>query len=194
MSLKHPELPKAAVAVLNSKLPGLLARTAPKDMEDGGKIEVQPCLPIPIYSVAPDRILKEGLVNAAVRVGWRFILMQDKRPTVVADIMKLPDSGRLVVTNVSYDGAIAISQAWDTAEQFSSHQSVEYSPRILELPSLAVQTLWLHGHNVDREDAFIVFETFDGEEQPLDPVSYRKFTDEMIALSHQAAEFADVGA
>jgi Transglycosylase SLT domain len=140
----------SAVATKHSVAPGLGRSGSPL----GGAL---PSFsePVQVYllqleDVRPGFDLK-SLESAAKPIGWRYVIVNGGRATITADVKSSASQnasfGRINAGPVPTQLAAAAEKA---TELFGSSDPEIYGVRLLEIPSLSKQTLWLHGPTHDH--------------------------------------------
>lgn len=106
--------------------------------------------PLPIYVLDHREAYRGASLAAARRVGWRYPIIGGASPGFA---MLNDEAGRLSFAGVGH-GRLAerLLQAAVLAEDNLAARDESYEPRLLEIPSLRLCALWLHG----PQDFFIV--------------------------------------
>jgi hypothetical protein len=99
--------------------------------------------PLPIYNAGVrDLMINNGLDNSGTLVGWRYFAGGGAQPTAVSGDLDLSANPKL--TNVAYGQPVlrALS-AIEALENNPSLQAAEFEPRLLRVPGLLLECLWL---------------------------------------------------
>ncbi len=111
--------------------------------------------PVQVYvlqleDIKPGFDLK-NLESAAKPIGWRYVVANGGQPTITADLKsttsKNASFGRINAGPVVAQLAAAAVKA---TELFGADDQENYEVRLLEIPPLSKQTLWLHGPTGDH--------------------------------------------
>jgi len=145
MAITRPEGPSGGAAVIGRTLPQLLSRGPKALSPTGGSAGIQASEPIRLFMLKAQDITDMDFVKKAVPVAWRYLIL-DQGPIAIADVkessgLAAPSLGTLI------RGPIAerLGQAAELAEEKYNADPNNYEVRILEIPSLYITTLWLHG-------------------------------------------------
>jgi hypothetical protein len=108
--------------------------------------------PHPVYVAGPADVLEGTLPASAELSGWRYILLDEERALAAAEVR--PRRGKKGVRFTGLNtGAFVEStvRGVAAAEELEEVRESDYEFRLLNIPSLYVVALWLHG----RSDIFI---------------------------------------
>lgn len=108
---------------------------------------------VAIYNV-PIKEVANGGLESAVRTGWRYVQVH---PNVsIGEIVEVDDALEEPVLGSFAVGRMAglMSDAANEAERELGHSQNEYEPRILRLPEIHMEALWLHDPNPAGDDHF----------------------------------------
>lgn len=133
------------MAAISRSVPSLLSR-GPSQYASllGGAADVKASQPIPLYIVTSE-IEGPDFLEQATPVAWRY-LITGGGSMAMADVKESP-----VGTN--FDSLIRgpmaerFSEAASAAEKEYGTAGGTYEPRVLEIPSLYIAALWLHGEH-----------------------------------------------
>jgi hypothetical protein len=149
----------------------------------GGGPPKTPTLPLPVYGLGMKDLMQEAFLNIARPKGWRYLIVTNGT-IAVADVRER-DDGSLKFTGMT-SGPIAqrIEEAAELAEKLYKNEVKSFEPRILEIPSVYMTALWLHGETeifipvLDgvRKDSSIVHE---------DPTFLKRARDAAISRSQR---------
>ena len=105
---------------------------------------------LPLEDIKPGFDL-QSLESAAKPIGWRYLVATGGQPTIAADLKSNTSENasfsRINAGPVAAQLAAACEKA---TELFGSRDPETYNVRLLEIPSLSEQTLWLHGPTHDH--------------------------------------------
>ena len=99
--------------------------------------------PLPIYNVGVrDLMMNNGFDNSGHLVGWRYFAGGGAQPTAVSGDLDLSTKPKL--TNVAYGKPVVRAlSAIEALENNPSLQGAEFEPRLLRVPGLLLECLWL---------------------------------------------------
>jgi hypothetical protein len=127
-----------AVTQLMTRGPGTLTAAI------GGAAVPQAAQPIQLFGLKLSDIIDDDFLKRAVPIGWRY-LITNPGSIAVADVTEsgsgAPRFGRLIRGTI----AERLEQAADLADRQYAAAPLTFEARILEIPSLYVTALWLHG-------------------------------------------------
>jgi hypothetical protein len=139
------------VATLMTSGPGALS---PK----GGKAPSSyPGTPLPLFVLQLQDIVSAGskFMDKVIENGWRYVIVSDGQVKAVADV-KGPQGGQPPQFSALTHGELAerLAQASElAANNFADDPAGNFEARVLEIPALYIEALWLHG----SRDIFIPF-------------------------------------
>lgn len=157
MSLKLPPPPNGtqdvvAVAMKRAHASGQYIRSGAA----GGAAVVTPVAPHQVYSIGLTQTANGEGLAAAKLVGWRAIVVEGKNPVAAVEFSS---SGGAPGVFKSYNQGSQVqstASAIAMAEGIPQVKTKDFEPRLLQIPSIYLLSLWLHGA---QENLFI----------PLDP-------------------------
>ena len=100
--------------------------------------------PVRLFTIGFDDITSDRFLDSAVPVGWRYLIV-DGGPIAVADVKESASGGTAFSSLIRGPIAEGLSEAADLASKKYDNDSGNYEVRVLEIPSLYISTLWLHG-------------------------------------------------
>jgi hypothetical protein len=134
-------VPPAPAPALRSVLTALGSPTAVREARTPSLLRspgpATPELPLPVHVL--DRLTPAG-TPATRLAGWRFLIRCGERAVAAADTMLTPDGWAF---SHFFEGPYIASTEQALRQAETMPQS--YQPRLLEVPSLYMLTLWLHG-------------------------------------------------
>jgi len=151
MAIRKPPGPPDGMAAISRALPNLMWRGPGRTLPLLPRIQASQ--PIQLFMLKSNDISSANFLEKAVPVGWRYLIVNDG-PVAVADVNA--EGAKQAASFASLiRGPLAerLVQAAELAERKYGADSNVFDVRILEIPSLYVSALWLHG---DR-DVFIPF-------------------------------------
>ena len=96
----------------------------------------------------------KDLESAATPIGWRYVVANGGQPTITADLNRPHQKLYLYICKLVGLTAQWVAQlaaaAVKATELFGADDQENYEVRLLEIPSLSKQTLWLHGPTGDH--------------------------------------------
>jgi hypothetical protein len=111
--------------------------------------------PVQIYllrleDIKPGFDLK-SLQNAAKPIGWRYVIASGGQEVITADLKSsTPQNASFGRINAGPVAAQLAAAAEKATELFGSSDPESYEVRLLDVPSLSKQALWLHGPKHDH--------------------------------------------
>jgi hypothetical protein len=100
--------------------------------------------PVRLFTVQLNDITNDDFLKLAKPIGWRYLIV-DSGPIAVADVKDLGSGGAAFSSVTRGPIAEGLSKAADLATRRYDKDPVNYEVRILEIPSLYISALWLHG-------------------------------------------------
>jgi hypothetical protein len=108
-------------------------------------------VPHPVYLLKLEDLAKGKSVSSAARVGTRFLLVQDGKPVAAAELRE-PGPRTAPVTAGNSPAQLnrgpfvqGTQTAIEHAETLHEVRSSDYELRLLRVPALYLEALWLHG-------------------------------------------------
>lgn len=145
MTIMKPVGPSGGAAVVGRAVSDLMARGPNAFSPRGGAAGMQATQPIRLFMLKSSDIKDASFLKEATPIGWRYLIL-GQGPAAVADVsetsgLRQPDFGSLI------RGPIAerLGQAAELAEHKYEADPSTFEARILEIPSLYITALWLHG-------------------------------------------------
>lgn len=137
MSVRLPKPPKQGAALVADRLQALRGDdAAPLGVERPAAYR-----PAPLYTIDFDALVAGAGLDAAQRVGWRFVV-QDAAGLATADLME-PASGEPYVFAIDRSGAAErLLEVMREAEARATGSAFE--GRLLEFGRLGLAAFWLH--------------------------------------------------
>jgi hypothetical protein len=142
---------------------GIIAESMPS--------QVSIAAPHPVYFVALTDVAEGNLLSVATLTGWRYIMLEGDQTVGAANLRVKEDGEELQFSHISYGPFVnSTVEGIGRAESLPEVLSNDYELRLLDIPSLYVVSLWLHG-NEDRliplpptNQALEPYATYSGEE------------------------------
>jgi hypothetical protein len=153
MPLHAGEPPKEAAKIIGAGLAGLLnhPRSATYAAISGispGELSV--ALPHPVYFVGVDNLVSGSLVEAAVFSGWRYIILHHDRPLLAAALTSGIKTKEFEFSHASFSPFVSATiKGIRRAGKSKKLEKHAFELRLLEMPSLAVVSLWFHAKGHD---------------------------------------------
>jgi len=145
--------PAGGTAAISRSVPFLLSRGPLAVSPMGGAAPIETSQPLQLFVVKLSDITDEGFIKKAVPVGWRYLIV-GQGPLAVADVKEAAGVQQASLSSLIRGPLVErLSQAAELAEQKYSDDPNSFEVRILEIPSLYITALWLHG----PRDIFIPF-------------------------------------
>lgn len=184
MSLKLPEAPQGTKNIVNHAL-----QRAHKSGRFAFAVgAATPVAPHPVYTIGQDELVAGGGVEAAKFAGWRSIILQGDNTVAAVEFagdgtglkdFKSVNQGPYVQSTAS---AIAV------AENLPQAKAEDFELRLLQLPSIYVVALWLHGRT---QELFIPLKPAPRGVKPESVYSGANFFKLAGELARQREELAD---
>jgi len=130
------------------------AYSGPLGMLRSGRNQMAATVPHPVYQLGLDSIVEDGGLQAAVQVGWRYLLENVSHVLGFAETTN--DEGAGVRFRALSTGTVAstLKDAIATAENLPFVAATDdFELRVLRVPGLALTALWLQ--SATAEDALI---------------------------------------
>ena len=154
MAIKTPPGPALGTQIVGRAVNDLMPERAAAAVAAGGAAP-QVSQPMPRYLVKLNDLTDVNFLAKAVQIGWRYLIV-GAGPAAIADVKQVQSGAPSFDSLIHGDFADRLAQAADlAARQYGSHPD-EFEARILEIPSIQMSALWLHG----PRDVF--FSTLDG--------------------------------
>jgi hypothetical protein len=152
MAITKPQGPPGGAAVVGRAVAHLMTRGPGALPAIAGAAAPQTSQPIRLFTLKLSDITDDKFLNKAVPIGWRYIIV-DTKPVAVADLKEARAGAQPGFASL-IRGVIAprLERATELAQQYEIKPGT-FEPRILEIPSLYLTALWLHG----PQDIFIPF-------------------------------------
>jgi len=182
MSLNATKPPEKGLAIVREALGKLVrhpSHTA-SILAESVPSELSIAAPHPVYFVGLTDVAEGRLLSAAILTGWRYLVLAGEEPIGAANVMVKQDDENLQFSHISHGPFVrntieGISRAASLTEVVNN----DYELRLLDIPSLYVVSLWLHG---DEDRIMPLAPT----NRALEP--YKTYTEEeMIESLKQAA-------
>ena len=145
MAITIPQGPPDGLAIVGHAVTHLMTRGPHALGPIGGAAAPQASQPIQLFMLKLSDIIGNDFFNNAVFIGWRYLII-DAGPIAVADVRE-SGSGAPPRFDSLIRGTIAerFEQAVDLAAQRYGAEPGTFEMRVLEIPSLYITALWLHG-------------------------------------------------
>jgi len=143
MAIKTPPGPALGTQIVGRAVNDLMPDRAAAAVAAGGAAP-QVSQPMPRYLVKLNDLTDVNFLVKAVQIGWRYLIV-GAGPAAIADVKQVPSGAPSFDSLIHGDFADRLAQAADlAAQQYGSHPD-EFEARILEIPSIQMSALWLHG-------------------------------------------------
>jgi hypothetical protein len=152
MSLYLPEPPPEGMQLINAALGNLLGQPTSTQltMADANPDNLVAAAPHHVYFASLESVAGGQMLAQAEMTGWRYIVLDDERPLVAVNLDINADEGNLEFSSVNQGGLIeGTLEAVRIAESLDDVSAENFELRLLEVPSLYVIALWLHGEYKD---------------------------------------------
>jgi hypothetical protein len=152
MSLFVPEPPAKGLRIINEALGSLLSQpgSALSAMAGINPDRLSAAAPHRTYFVQLESVAEGRILSEAELTGWRYIVLNDESPLLAAELDIDADAGVLEFSNANLGPhAEGTLQGVRIAESLDEVRERDFELRLLEIPSLYVIALWLHGAEKD---------------------------------------------
>jgi hypothetical protein len=154
MAITKAAGPLGGSTAINNSVSFLLA-TGPKSLSPtGGATSLKASQPVRLFMLQANDIVDSNFLEHAKPIGWRYLIVNDG-PIAVADVRDGAGGSQEASFGSLIRGRVAerMNSAAQVAEQKYESTQETFEQRILEIPSLYISALWLHG----PRDIFIPF-------------------------------------
>jgi hypothetical protein len=145
-----PEARDLATSLLQDQFPG--GGGAAGDVEFSGKA---PSIgAVEVYNLTP-RELADGRLDDPTPTGWRYVQIREDAP--VGEIVEVLAHNRAEPELASFtSGRLAgrMSETASRAESELSDEPDEFEPRVLRVPEIHMEALWMHSPDPNVADRF----------------------------------------
>jgi hypothetical protein len=182
MGLQVPEPPKQGMDIVRDALSSAVNQpgVAASALAEVATETLSTAAPHQIYSVSIRDVAEGHLLSCVQLKGWRYLVFSQDQPVVAADLQVRGDQ-TLNFSNVNRGPFVESTlDAVRFAENLDVVQTQDFELRVLEISSLYLVALWLHG----KEDLLIPLDPPPDEVEALTVYS----EDEFIQLLRGAAE------
>jgi chitosanase len=161
MTIKTPPGPALGMKIVGRAVNDLMPERVAASAAAG--VAPQVGQPIPRYLVKLNDLTDVNFLAKAVQIGWRYLIV-GAGPAAIADVKQAQSGEPSFDSLIHGDFADRMAQATDlAAQQYEAHPD-EFEARILEIPSIYMSALWLHG---PRDVFFSMPEGQSGKQPPL---------------------------
>ncbi len=156
--------------------------TADSLMMDGIPAELNLAAPHPCYFVGLKDVAEGNLLAGAILKGWRYLVLRGDEAVGAANLTISDQDESLQFSHMSH-GPFAQStvEGIGRAENLPEVLQEDYELRLLDIPSLYVVSLWLHG----SDDKLIPLPPTNSAIEPYKSYSEAELT---VALQEQALQ------
>jgi hypothetical protein len=146
MILKSPRIPKCVHGLASNAVVQLLAPIHMDVVANVAGVTHELAAPHAVYVLDLKQLLDRKTLAAARLVGWRYLVMHDNQLLATAGVTKgNADTGPSVSQVGSGPFSAPTLRALRAAEKLKDVQACSFEVRVLEIPSLLMVALWLHG-------------------------------------------------
>lgn len=152
MGLNAKKPPERGLNIVRQGVGQLIAGAAGEasPMAAAAPSQLNIAAPHPVYFVGLKDLAEGRLLSSASLIGWRYILLEGEQTIGAATVKIGEDDEQLQFSHISHGPFVQNTvEGIDRAENLPEVQSSEFELRLLDIPSLYVVSLWLHG-NQDR--------------------------------------------
>ncbi len=173
MGLNVTAPPKQGLKIVRDAL-GKLSAGAPTIaglITEGLAPQLDVAAPHPVYFVGLTDVAEGNLLSAATLTGWRYLVLKGDEPIGAANLRVTENDETFQFSHISHGPFVKSTvEGISRAENLQEVVSNDYELRLLDIPSLYVVSLWLHGDE-DRliplpptNRALEAYATYSGEE------------------------------
>lgn len=146
--VEDPEALRRRAEAILSELGGEVAMDH-ADAAPGGTGEAE-IGALPVYNV-PVEGLAGGTLETAMPTAWRYVCLADGASGgEIVDVSPAADGKAVDSSSAVGPFAADLAVVAGRAEEVTADDDLEYSARLLRVPELHVETLWLHAEGRDR--------------------------------------------
>ncbi len=149
MGLTAKEPPAEGFGIIREALGKLTSGPAATfaAVAEGAPTHLNIAAPHPVYFVGLTDVAEGKLLSGAVLKGWRYLVLRDDETIGAANLIMSGPDQNLQFSHISH-GPFAKNtvEGISYAESLPEVVSDDYELRLLDIPSLYVVALWLHGN------------------------------------------------
>jgi hypothetical protein len=120
------------------------------DPGDLGVFAVKTAAPHAVYVAGLRGIADHGLLRAAQRKGWRYLVLHGEEVVGTATVRHDARSDSLVFSHLTRGPSVASTvQAIGAAEAAPEAVAADFEPRLLDIPGIHLRAIWLHAKDAD---------------------------------------------
>jgi hypothetical protein len=164
MALQVPDPPEQGMGIINEALSSAIQQpnVAAFAVADAAPEDLSTAAPHKVYFVGLSDLLEGRLLSAAKLKGWRYLVFNQDRPVVAAELQTGDNEVRFSNINRGpfVDGAV---EGVTFAENLDIVRNEDFELRALEISPLYFVALWLHG----PQDLLIPLRPAPSELEPL---------------------------
>lgn len=150
MLIRSPGAPADGVSTIGPAVAHLMSRGPDALPAMGGAAPVA-TQPLRLFGLRLDQIKDDSFLNSATPIGWRYLIVSNG-PIAVADVKAgSGQQGSNFHRLIRGELAQRLDKASELAQKRYANDPDSFEVRILEIPSLYMAALWLHG----QRDVFI---------------------------------------
>jgi hypothetical protein len=181
MPITKHEGPVGGIAAINRALPNLIWRGPGALRPRGGAAPVHASQPIQLFILKSSDISNTDFIEKAEPVGWRYLIVDDG-PIAVADVStEGTKPGASFASLIRGPLAERFGQAAALAERRYRADPNDFDVRVLEIPSLYISALWLHG----PREVFIPFLEGSQNNNPKEVQEDRSFPSRVFMMAQR---------
>ena len=170
------QLPDAAVAAVRRSIGGMRSPSVATAKADSLHLALQH----PVYDLSAADVLAGHGLEKAVQTAWRQLVEHDGAAVATVELPLGGSSGQFTVTNGPF--APGLAAAAERAENLSGVDDAHFKLRILRVPALYAELLWL-SPEPDGEDLLLPVAP---APPPLDPGETYSAAEALAALASAA--------
>jgi hypothetical protein len=154
----------------------------------GAAAVVTPVAPHQVYSIGLNELAESRGLHAAKMVGWRTIILHGSIPVAAVDFTGGGPEPRNLKSVNQGPQVQSSASAISLAEGMSQVKEKDYEPRLLQISSIYLVSLWLHGA---QEEIFIPLEPAPGDFKAYNVYSEDAFFSLATGLAKRRMQFDD---
>jgi hypothetical protein len=164
MALQVPDPPEQGMGIIHEALSSAIQQPniASSAVADAGPEDLATAAPHKVYFVGLSDLVEGRLLSAAKVKGWRYLIFNQDRPVVAAELQTGGEGVRFSNINRGPFVESAV-EAVTFAESLEIVHKEDFELRTLEISPLYFVSLWLHG----SQDLLIPLKPAPDEIEPL---------------------------
>jgi hypothetical protein len=187
MALQVPEPPEQGVGIIREALSSAINQpnVAAFAVAEAEPDKLATAAPHKVYFVGLTDLAEGRLLSAAQLKGWRYLIFEQDRPVVAAELQTDADEA-LHFSNVNRGPYVAGTvEGVNFAESLDIVNNEDFELRVLEISSLYLVALWLYG----QRDLLIPLKPAPEELEPLRVYEENEIIDRLRGAAQNRLKF-----